>query len=169
MIVTEHRVRDIVGQIPKVRLRADLERKPSFHWGGKKELNRYLQKMKDASYPLIWLLPSKDTFNTDGTAERECEFIIATRETRTELFNTERYEASFEIVLNPLTEYLVQGLQTSSVSDFTSDAWSLIKYPNYSENEKEEENGTIDLWDATKLICGVRFNNNCLNTIQWQS
>ena len=167
MIVTEHRVRDIVGQIPKVRLRADLERKPSFHWGGKKELNRYLQKMKDASYPLIWLLPSKDTFNTDGTAERKCEFIIATRETRTELFNTERYEASFEIVLNPLTEYLVQGLQTSSVSDFTSDDWSLIKYPNYSENEKE--NGTIDLWDATKLICEVRFNNNCLNTIQWQS
>ena len=167
MIVTEERIKDIIAQIPYMIMKIQLHRKPSFHWGDEKELNRYLKMKKDESYPLVWLLPGKEVFRTDGTVRRKCEFIIATRETRTELFNTERYEKSYRIVLNPLAEYLMEGLQTSSVSHFTSDEWSLFRHPNYSVDEKK--NGTIDLWDAIKLICEVEFNNNCLNTIEWQT
>lgn len=170
MIIVERKIEDIVGQIPYISMRTDLSRKASFHWGDKKELNRYLELTKDNNYPLIWLLPGADKYNQNGTATRDCVFIIATRETNVDLFNPARYDKSYHLVLNPLTEYLVEGLRTSSISQIVKDEWEVQRFPNYSESEHRDENDnvTIDLWDAIKLSCSVQFNNNCLNIIKWQ-
>jgi len=175
MIITEHIIRDIVAQIPTIDLNANnLAVSTKFGWGDKYELNRYLEVKKTDSYPLIWLLPSEEKHIENGLlCERPCTLVVAMLETNVDLFNDERYIKSYELVLNPLTNYLVEGLRNSNVTELVNDDWNLFKRPNYSESKygKPEEtvNGTIDLWDAVELNCTIQFNTETLKTIIWQS
>jgi hypothetical protein len=166
MIVVEHSIRDIVGTMPIVRLNDSVSNKPFFGWGDKAELGRYL-KLKPDVYPLIWLLPSIDNYiNRGQTVNKSCELIIATRETRKEMFNDERYINSFDVILNPTTANLIQGLTKSGISTLVGGTnYGIFKFPNYSE---ADENYTIDLWDAVKLTIEINFNDNeCLKTINY--
>lgn len=171
MIVVEHSIKAIVDTIPLIALNQNVSVKPKFHWGDEKELNRYIQLKKEDSYPLIWLLPSSDNYEGVNGSEvvKECNFIIATRETRKELFNNQRYIKSFDLVLQPLTEYLIHGLTVSSITDRIGNEWEIQKFPNYSA--QSEENGTIDLWDVISLNINVRFKSNikCLKSINYGS
>jgi len=167
MIVTEHSIRAIIETIPAIRINDSLSIKPSFGWGDKTELSRYLQKKGGSAYPLIWLLPSADDYSAFGQeVDKDCVFIIATRETRTDMYNDERYINAFATVLNPLTANLIHGLTVSTISDLSSEDWTINKFPNY---EEADENYTIDLWDATQLTISVRFNNtsDCLKAISY--
>tara|TARA_R110002020_G_scaffold453632_1_gene668616 strand:- start:12623 stop:13132 length:510 start_codon:yes stop_codon:yes gene_type:complete len=167
MIVAEHSIRSIVSQIPEVQIRDNLSLNPVFHWGDEKELNRFIELKKENSYPLIWLLPSRDEFEGSRFQHliKECSFIVATRETRTDLFNDQRYIRSFDLVLNPLVEYLVKGLTSSNISEIQEQEYSLFKHPNYSADS--DDNATIDIWDAIELNIKVKFkdNINCLKPI----
>ena len=161
MIITEHRIRDIIGTIPTIRLNVSESSKPFFHWGDKKELNRYLLKKPEA-YPLIWLLPTEENHIDRGrSVNKVCEFIIATRESRKDLYNDQRYLKSFDTILNPTTNKLIQGLTKSSISTRIDD-FTIFKFPNYSETD---QNFTIELWDAIKLTINMNFNDNCLKNI----
>jgi hypothetical protein len=167
MIVTEYSIRDIIATIPSIQINQNLALKPKFHWGDEQELNRYIQVKKENSYPLIWLLPTSERYEGSSFQNviKDCSFVIATRETRKELFNDQRYIKTFDLVLNPLVDYLVQGLTTSNISDRDENEFDLFKHPNYSA--ESEENGTIDIWDAIKLDIRVKFkdNINCLKPI----
>jgi len=170
LIVTEHIIRAVVGTIPGIDLNpSNLGVKPKFHWGDEKELNRYVQLKKDNSYPLIWLLPSPDNFEGGGQhATKSCTFVIATRETDESLYNDQRYIKTFDLVLNPLTDYLIQGLTKSTLTDVITRDWTITKFPRYSADS--DENGTIDIWDAVRLEIQVRFidgNINCLKDISY--
>ena len=91
MIVAEHTIRDIIATIPAIQINSNTLSKPKFHWGDADELNRYVQVMKEGSYPLIWLLPSPDNYEgaTGQDLTKECSFIIATRETRLPNYSAE--------------------------------------------------------------------------------
>ena len=168
MIITEYSIKSIVETIPAVVLNPTVTLTPRFHWGDEKELNRYIQMKKEDSYPLIWLLPSPDIY-IGGRLQfvsKECSFVIATRETRTDLFNDQRYTKTFEHVLNPLVNNLVYGLSKSSISEIDGEnTLSIYKHPNYSA--ESEENGTIDVWDAIKLEVKIKFRENCLKPISY--
>ncbi len=157
MIVVEHAIRAIVATIPTIQINASLSATPKFHWGDELELNRYIKLKKDGAYPLVWLLPDSDKYEGENgeKAIRKCAFIIATREIRKELFNDQRYIKTFDVVLNPLTEYLIKGLTVSSISDRIGNGFTTTKFPNYSA--ESEKNGTIDTWDAIRLEIEVRF------------
>jgi len=167
MIVTEHSIRAIVDTIPTVRINNSLSKKPSFMWGNKEQLAAYLKNKKDAAYPLIWLLPSADDYSGNGQqVDKDCVFIIAQRETRQDMYNDERYLKAFATILNPLTDNLIHGLDVSTISNLSDRDWSITKFPNYVEADK---NYTIDLWDAIQLTISVRFNNtsDCLKAISY--
>lgn len=167
MIVPEKIIAEIVATIPAIQVNAYMLLSPKYGDGDKKELNRWLSKKKDENaYPLVWLLPAKEDHQFYGKElVRKCQFIIATRESNEDLFNSERYLKAFDIVLLPLTEMLIQGLTRSQKTSLVGQDWTISKYPNYSE---VDENFTIDLWDALKLDIEIRFNNNkCLGTINY--
>ncbi len=171
-IIVEDRIKEIVAQMPKIRINDDNTKKPNFHWGDRRELGKYLELKRSDAYPLIWLLLSQDNHTERGfLCSRECEFIIATTETRKDLLNDERFENSFEFVLNPVLEYLIQGLGSSSIARIQNESWSVERRPDYAENyfKGDNENFTIELWDALKFTCDVEFNNHCLKTIKWQT
>ncbi|WP_340156245.1 hypothetical protein [uncultured Winogradskyella sp.] len=150
--------------MPAIQINSSKTSKPKFHWGDKRELNRYIQVMKEGSYPLIWLLPSINRYEGIGgqSVTKECSFIIATRETRKSLFNNERYLKSFDFVLNPLTSNLIHGLSSSNITSRIGNNHETLNEPNYSEDDGES-NGTIDLWDAISLTINVRFTSNIKN------
>jgi len=169
MIIPEYIIRDIVKQIPDVVINLERTQKPQFGWGDKLELNRYLKLKKNNSYPLIWLLPSIEHHSKDGDrCNKRLEIIIATLEEDENLYNPERYDKSFRIVLNPVAEQVIKGLTDSRVTKIIGAKWDVFKHPNYSDDDGKS-NGTIALWDALKLTFNeVEFNNNCLNTNIWQ-
>lgn len=171
MIVTEERIRDIVSQMPKIEINPDYSAYPKFHWGDRKELVKFIEINKEDSYPLIWLLLGEEHHIDRGfLCERECMFVIATRETNKSLLNHERFEKAYKIVLNPVLDLLLQGLDNSSVSRIVNANWRVQRMPDYTESyyKNDNDNYTIDLWDALKLEVLVEFNNNCLNKITWQ-
>lgn len=157
-------------------MRPDLSKTPTFIEGDKRELDKYITQVKDSLYPVIWLLPSKEKHSADGrTCQKTCYFVIATRESNRDLYNVQRYAKAFAVILNPLLEYLVEGLDTASTSSIISDGWDVEKFPNYSDaddpdgNKGENKSPVIDLWDAIKLTCTIELNNECLKTISWQT
>ncbi len=167
MIVTEHKLREIFNSLPEVLLHnSNVKVKPFFSWGDKLALDKYIKGYQSNCYPLIWLLPSEEVENRRAnTITRRCVFIIATLETNVELYNAERYVGSYDNTLNPLAEYVKESIDRSSnvrlvdPTDITQ-----FKQPNYSD---EEDNGTIDLWDATRLEIEIEFNNECFKPISW--
>lgn len=172
MIIAENILRDIVYQMPEIRINDDVKRQPNFHWGDRHELVKYLELKSEEAYPLIWLLLGVENHKDRGSVcFRDCELIIATRETDKTLLNSQRYLKSFETVLNPVLDLLVEGLQSSSTTRIVNDSWSIERRPDYTESyyKNDNDNFTIDLWDAIKLLCEVEFNNNCQNTILWQT
>lgn len=163
MIVPEEILRAIVATMPAIQINANYSNNPQFGDGDDMELNRWLKLKKEAAYPLIWLLPNKEKHLNYGVeCDRECQFVIATRETNKDLYNAERYQKSFKVVLLPVCENLINALKVSSVTDLISTDWEIIKAPNYTKNDK---NATIDLWDALKLTVKVKFKELCNNDI----
>lgn len=166
MIVVEERLEELFNLIPEIQINSSNLKKPVFSWGKKEELNRWVEAYKSDTYPLIWLLPENESHNTFANrVTRRLVLILATLETRTELFNKQRYQGSYKSVLNPLTDYVIQALQKSSITRLVNaNDVSVFKEPNYSERD---ENGSIDKWDAVRIECEVEISNNCLTSIKW--
>lgn len=167
MIVVEDKLTELFDMIPSIQVNSNNLKKPVFSWGKKEELNRYVELYKSNLYPLIWLLPTEDTYNiSSNLVTKRVVLILSTLETRQDILNPQRYRGSFEQVLNPLASYVVQALQNSSITRITNpDSITILKEPNYSD---AGENATIDLWDAIRIECDVEFNNNCLKPIKWK-
>lgn len=169
MIISEYRIRDLVAEFPAIQINADISRTPNFHWGNKKELIKYLKLKKDDSYPLIWLLPGAESKNESDLTRviRDCTFILAHLEIQEDLFNSQRYDKSYRFVLDPLADTLIQALNGSSISRLTDTTYTLTKFPNYSNEEIADQNGTVALWDAIRITCTVEFNNFCLKDLKF--
>lgn len=165
MIVVEERLRDLFKLIPNINGKSIY-----YSWGKKEELNRYIigyNKDNKQPYPLVWLLPSEEDHNlSSDKVTKRLSIVLATLETRIELYNAQRYQGSYKTYLNPLTDYVLQALQNSSITRLIEpNSVRVFKEPNYSDRE---ENGTIDKWDAVRIDCEVEFNNNCLKDIKWR-
>jgi hypothetical protein len=174
MIVPEYILRDIVNQMPQISYQGqnsiDLVRTIQFGWGDKKELNKYLLLRRNDSYPLVWLLSPSVEAHVDNSSkvERDCSIVVATLETRKDLYNPQRYEGTFNNILNPVTSYVIQGLRSFSKTRILNDNdVNITKFPNYSEDSNSNQGGSIELWDATRIDCRIEFNNSCSNNIKW--
>ena len=151
MIIIEDMLTADVETMNAIQMNSSVSKKPSFHSGDELELNRYLALKKDAAYPLIWLLPEEeDHIRYMKAVRRNCTFIIATKETRSELFNNERFANSYKIILNPVAEAFEKLLHKYEIIGDVK----IFKRPNYSNSNK---NGTTELWDALTIKVEVIF------------
>lgn len=172
MIIVEDILEEIVNQIPAIKLNPDLSAKPKFGHGDLKELNKWLQAALDDNnkdiYPLVWLFIEDNDYDLSGqVVEREVKIIIAVRESDKTLLNKDRFKKSFKFVLNPMAQFIIEGLKTSTATTVTSDKISVGRFTDLSDAEKGEVSQTIDKWDAVKITADVEFTNNCLNKITW--
>jgi len=175
LIIPEDKLREIISQMPPIDYidaNGDLieSRQIQFGWGTKKQLNEYLKLNKEDSYPLTWLLnPRTKTYKDQSSlVDRDCNIVIATLETRKYMSAMDRFNASFEIVLNPICELITQGIRSASTTRFLNDDQQQVNdFPDYSEEGNTAEAGSIEMWDAIRFDCRIEFNNNCLNNIKW--
>lgn len=167
MIVFEERLRDLFNLLPEIQVNSNYSTKPFFGWGNKEELEAYIKLGKSKQYPLIWLLPDYDIYNSAlDTTKRDVSLVIATIEPRSELMNPQRFKGSFKQVLNPLTKNIIDLFKRSNITNLEP-LVKIYKEPNYSDNEASE---TIDKWDAVRIDCTLEINNFCLNeSIKWQN
>lgn len=169
IIVPEYILEDIVEQMPSINYPSGAK-DVNFGYGDKRELDKYLKLKGDSSYPLIWLLmPSPEKHTKEfSRAERSCSFIVATLETRSDLMNSQRFRGAFDQFLLPVSNLLIEGISSASATRFINETEvDIYKFPNYSEDEKSEESGTIQLWDAIRMDCRIEFKNSCLRQIKW--
>lgn len=165
MIVVEDRLRDLFGLIPEIRINTSNTKKLTFSFGRDDAINSFIEVNKSTCYPLVWMLPSKDVYNrNERKTTKKLSLIIATLETRDDLLNEHRYKGSFKHILNPLTNYIIQALENSSITDVISDEITTYKDPKFTD---ADENPSIDKWDAIRLDCEIEINNHCLNDIKW--
>lgn len=169
MIITEDVLESIFSQIDPILINPDIPaRVPNFGWGDKRELNRFLSNNDDKSYPLIWLLPTNDNHIVNANrVQKQLALVIATRQHGLVKTTKERYDKSFKFVLNPIANYVVEGLNQSRVSRIIEEEWSIGKFANYSDNEKESK--IIDMWDAIRIDVNVELNKHKINIIKWQT
>lgn len=157
MIVFEERIQSIVDSLPQID-GFDV----NFEWvKDSVDVNRYLA-LDSQPYPIIFLLTGKEKSvfkyeNEYQEINRNCRFILATRELDVSLINSQR--TSYVNVLNPLLEEFLELLDSSNISRMPN-GFEQEKVPNYNQGG---ENGQIDIWDAIVLDVELVINSNCLN------
>lgn len=165
MILFEKRAGELIGTMAPVQVNGNLTTSVKFYWGDEEDLQLFIKKTGNENYfPLIWLVTGRDEYPRSNRVRRKAEFVILTRETDRELLNTERIERSFNYVLNPITNSLVELLSKSTISNIVDNKYYTQKFTNYSSSERGKDKNLVnDIWDAIKLTCEVEFNDRTLN------
>lgn len=167
-IVVQDIMQTLVDNLPEfiVNEKRNVSKKCSFSFGKEEELNRYLKATNSQDYPLIWLLPSKNTNDiTSNIVKRRVSIIIATLEENSDYFNVTRYERSFKPVLFPIRDYLVHSLRNSGATRLIGSEVDTYEFPNYV---KDDGAGNIDKWDAIRIECDVDFiRDKCIKSFTW--
>jgi len=158
MIVSEDKFALAFEQLPPIQMF-----KPRYESGNDLHLNKYLKEMADSStspYPLIYQVSNKDDGNDNAqTTKGKFVFILATREKKTELLNSNRLKMSFKNVLIPLAENMFTLFKKAGIFNWDG-TYTIEKFYNYGDGDK---NKTIDIWDAIRLTVELEINNNCIN------
>ena len=134
-----------------------------FKPGDEKELIRFLTKMNDNPYPLIWLMTpfEEDHLRTKVVCEN-LEFVLAVDGNSEETYE-QRLVSSYQNILMPLLDNIKKLFSISGVIDFSNEDIRLAKFPNFGEDELNE---TSQIWDALKVTFkSLSFNNKCIKQI----
>lgn len=159
MIVPEERLNEVFSQLPAI-----LGDSPVYSWGNEQHLDRWVKQkttVGENTYPLIYQISkSEDHSRAEKTVQVSWEAVIATQNPNVNLFNDERWTLSFKNVLNPLVDYMLEGFDYAGFI-LVDDKFSIERYGNYGENE----NFTIDIWDAIYFRATLLIHNDCVGTI----
>lgn len=162
MIVVEDVLKALFIQIPERTNNGVAVRKPFYHFGDKKEANKFISAKGSDCYPLIYQISNEETHLKEYVTTT-LELVICTLNENQDQFNTERWELSYKNVLLPLLNDIIKCLEESMII-FSEWEYSITKVPNYSDTEAKEDNGFIDIVDAIVLSVEVTIRpKGCLN------
>jgi len=147
-----------------------------FHFGDQKELNMWIafkMKSKKQKYPLIWYVIAPKDPQGNGKFRVDTQLILF-QGSKSELFNTERYEKTYLTYLEPLYDEVNRILQQNKFISLL-EAYNGIKdvdEPNFgiekssldfvSVTQQKQKAGLIDIVDAKILRLKMDVNPNCL-------
>jgi hypothetical protein len=163
MIVPELIMTEIVSTVKPISYNSS-ELLPSFHYGGKDELKRYLDIFQDKVYPLIWMLPSVENHGVKEVLQ-DVEFILAVNINvqDKDVLNNVRINQNFVHLLNPLCDNLLTAIKKAHNASFDNSSFQIKKFPNYRETRISND-GTPKVshyWDALTLSLNMGFFNKC--------
>jgi|TARA_R110000787_G_scaffold113975_1_gene223513 hypothetical protein len=160
MIIVEDIIQVEVSKMLAINLFDNRTQKPTYGWGDKNELNKYLSINKNKSYPLVWQKLSSKS-KTGNEVSQTCEFIFAVnfRKEELDLMNPDRLEATFKPVLYPFMESFLQALNKSRNITINVNEYDFSDIPNYPVTSLDDD--VVDLWDAVSVSIDATFMNNC--------
>jgi hypothetical protein len=137
--------------------------KPVYHFGDGKELNKFIVSAKKPVFPLIYQTsmewsPNPKRQETTGRVE----MFIAT-ETKTALYNTERWATSYQNILLPTLNNVHTALIKAGT--FASEwDYEITNFPNYGlPEETRESNRTLKIIDAIRFRLDITISKQCIN------
>jgi hypothetical protein len=160
MIVPESIVTQIISTIEPLEFNGKTLI-PTFHYGNKDELTRFLETFKDDVYPLIWMLPSVENHDI-AQVSQTVDFIIAVNFQKKDrnVLNNKRIDQNFKGLLIPLAEKFMFRIARNKNASYDNKDFTLMKYPNYAETNDDKPD-SIHYWDALTLSLKMSFYNNC--------
>lgn len=168
-LVVEEYLYEIFNLIPArtftdIKGAAQTVSKPTYHFGDAKECNSLIRLKEGGIYPLIYQISVQETqLPKAGSVTTNLELVLATRNKKVSLLNTERWATSYRNILMPLVNNIYQALNESGIVDFDR-TYELEKRPNYSETEAKTANAFIDIVDAVIFRATITIRNRpCLN------
>jgi len=166
MIVFEEKLAEVLNTIPPLE-KDSISYPIYFNWGTEEVLTKYLAITQQSHYPLIWLVNGIDSYdrrNVEVTRDR-MKVIIAIKKADVDLFNPDWWQTDYKLVLNVVAENVVNAI-TKASNAYSSDNYSLQRFPNYTQNNSEGV--SVDVWNAITIeFDSVTFNNNCLKPIKY--
>jgi len=165
MIVFEDRLAELFDTLPLMNVNGN-DYKVFFNWGTQDVLNKYLSLPDIQSrYPLIWLTNAEDSYKTGTNYVRRdnVRLVLAMHSDKADYFNPEVFNTDYEVVLNPLLENVLNAIKRSSITRAGLD-FKVQRLPNYSVNQNE---ATLDVWNAITLDCSIEITDNCLKPIKY--
>jgi hypothetical protein len=173
MIVFEEQVERLVNVLPQSVDANNISRPIKYDWGTIEVLNKYLlMATQQTPYPLIWLVPSKDTNDLrEPSVSRKARFIFATLSYNPDEFNRYQYQYDFKETLQPIVDNFLIALSKSGISRYDDTNFETERVPNYSvlykeDNDDKSKTNQIAVWNAIILDVMVTFSGgNCLKQI----
>jgi hypothetical protein len=172
MIVFEEQAERLVNILPQSVDDNGTARNIKFDWGTIEVLNKFLVKAnQETPYPLIWLVPSKDTNDLrEPSVTRRARFIFATLSYSPDEFNRYQYQYDFAKILQPIVDNFLIALTRSGISRFDDKDFETERVPNYSvlykeDSEDKSKTAQIAVWNAIVLDATITFSgiSSCLN------
>lgn len=179
MIVVEKKNALVFDQLPNIQVNLpnepdynpDLPQsegfKPVYKWGNEKHLIKQLalfSKESKSIYPLIY---QTSNFSTQDNIRNSCStdlvFILACRNLEVDLTNEQRWALSYDKILYPLVSNIEKCFNRAGIYRWDG-IYTIEEFPNYGENN---ENKTIDIWDALLFKTTITINDTCVKTIKF--
>lgn len=144
-------IKHILKDVPKSQI-------GFYHYGNEYELKRVMEA-DNFGYPLVWYQlpqPSMNELNLlNSYAEGSHQMFIATR-TKKEYFNDTRNAETFEKVLNPTFDLLMELFTKSVNLQIVDSKIKLDKLPNYYKKdlgtrETPQKRTVDDYWDVIRF------------------
>ena len=174
MIVFEEQVERLVNVMPPLVDANSISHKICYDWGTVDVLNKFLlQATTETPYPLIWLVPSKDTNDLrEPSVTRRARLIFATLSYNSDQFNRFQYQNDFKEILQPTVNNFLKALSQSGISRYDDTSFETERIPNYSvlyreDSEDKSKTAQIAVWNAIVLDATITFSgvSSCLKTI----
>lgn len=121
--------------------------KPTYHFGGSKECNKFIVAMKREVFPLIYQTSNSSTGNDkSGYVTTDITLILATH-TSTTLLNDQRWATTYRNILMPLLDDVLNTFKRSQIIAWDGD-YTVENLPNYSATDAQDQNAFVDIVDA---------------------
>jgi hypothetical protein len=161
-MIEPHRIlNEVFAQLPTIQgLQAN------YKWGDSLHLNKILKLYGNEQrnpYPLIYNISNNYEVEkrTQHITYRPLSLVLATRNEHTDWTNGNRWATSYDNILFPLADYILQVFKKSQVFNWDS-AYKVFEYPNYSNTDEKKENATTDIWDALRIdVASISIFDRC--------
>jgi hypothetical protein len=166
MIIVEDRLAEMFSYLPEMEGAPGVMYKPTFMYGDQKQLLDFLRQNSTGKsvYPIIWLIyPFIEEHGRSSVKFTNMSLVLAV-ETNSSMLNAERMKQTYQKVLIPLFDNIKTCFNNANISN-SSNEYTIVKYPNYSEVKDGIENEATYIWDALKVTFDGTLNSNCLRPI----
>lgn len=160
MINGVKRITELMDNLPEITV-GTKDHGIRFDFGTQKDLNKWLKLNRNRSkYPLVWLLTPTNQAGSKGNIAGTYSIILATLNKDVNMGNRERLRRSFDLVIDPLTDIVLNAFYRASSIDYIEREVGAADYYNYSEDDVSHE--STEIWDARRLDVNIGINGNCL-------
>ena len=151
MISVNKRLTEAFNTLPLMDLNPEgrpLGFKPTYSWGSELDLNRLAKLANMDIYPLIHQTSNRSSQNAkERLVEVDLRLVLAVQNRSVEDLNKVRWQTTYENILYPLAKNIETLFLKGSIFIWDG-VYDLAEYPNYGNDQSQDRNKSIDIWDA---------------------